>query len=36
MGYEGMKSAHTVLTGGTISQRNFDTGVSVINASNVG
>ena len=36
MGYEGMKSAHVVLTGGTLTEKNFDTGVSVIDASNVG
>lgn len=30
MGYEGMKSAKLVLDGGTISQKNMDTGVSVI------
>ena len=30
MGYEGMKSAKVALDGGTISQKNFDTGVSVI------
>jgi len=36
MGFEGMKSAAVVLDGGTITQKNFDTGVSVINASNVG
>lgn len=30
MGYEGMKSAKVVLDGGTVSQKNVDTGVSVI------
>jgi ribose transport system substrate-binding protein len=30
MGYEGMKSAKVALDGGTISQKNYDTGVSVI------
>lgn len=30
MGYEGMKSAKIALDGGTISQKNYDTGVSVI------
>jgi len=35
MGYEGMKSAKIALDGGTISQKNVDTGVSVINKDNV-
>ena len=35
MGYDGVKAAVTVLSGGTISEKNVDTGVTVLNKSNL-
>ncbi len=35
MGYDGMKAAVTILSGGTITDKNVDTGVSVLNKSNL-
>ena len=35
MGYDGVKAAVTVLSGGSITEKNVDTGVSVLNKSNL-
>lgn len=35
MGYDGVKAAVTVLSGGTITEKNVDTGVTVLNKSNL-